>query len=141
MKPQLVRNALAKAARSARSATFRPPLPAWAPQVCGVLTAAAIAIAAAVAGPGPGPGPQSVRWHLAALATGAAPRTPRIPCAARTPSTISPAVTVFLWGVAPLIGSLNAGPETRWLYAGLGVAGGVAIWIVLHRKARPCPTN
>jgi membrane associated rhomboid family serine protease len=133
MDPQQALNDLDQANRAA---SFRPPLPSWVPPVFGLLTAASITVA--------GLAPSNTWWRLATLVAGVAIAVSAglLILAVRARQGIKgvrgPArkqwTTLVICGVAILISLFNSQPQMRWAFAGVGIAGGIAMWIVLRRR-------
>ncbi|MBT2446163.1 hypothetical protein J7F03_03455 [Streptomyces sp. ISL-43] len=137
MDAEHARNALEEA-RQSYDASVQLRLPGWAPPVCAVLVGGAIALA----GSSPEPG-----WlKLLSVAGGvlcalaAAGLVLRIRARQGVVGLRGPARerwrTVGLSCVTIVVCALASSPNTRWIYAGLGVVVGAYTWVALQRKVR-----
>ncbi|MEU2856449.1 hypothetical protein [Streptomyces syringium] len=125
-------------ARLSYNVSVQPPLPRWAPPLCGLLIAAAVALA--------GLAPQGIWWRLAALAAAAvlavlaravvlAIRTRQGVRGLRGPARKAQAALATS-ALAVFVVSLNTPGEVRWMYVAMGVAAGIIVWVTLHKKTR-----
>lgn len=125
-------------ARQSYDASMRPQLPRWAPPACAVLVAAGIALA----GAGPSTGwlkaVTIVAGVLCALAAGQI--VLRVRARQGVTGVRGPARekwrTVGICCVAILVSAMAASPNTRWIYAGLGVVVGIYTWVSLQKQVR-----
>ncbi|MFG2986788.1 hypothetical protein ACGFYQ_37020 [Streptomyces sp. NPDC048258] len=125
-------------ARQSYDASVQPRLPRWAPPVCAVLVGAAIALA--------GAGPATGWLKLVTVAAGilcaltAAWLVLRIRSAQGVTGLRGPARekwrTVGICCIAIVVSALASSPDTRWIYAGLGVAVGIYTWVALQKQVR-----
>ncbi|MGW5126345.1 hypothetical protein ACWEQ7_20295 [Streptomyces sp. NPDC004069] len=126
-------------ARQSLNASLHPRLPNWAPPTCGVLLALGIALA----GYSPSPG-----WlKLVAVAAGAllAVTAAQVVLRIRARQGVTglrgtgrqKRTAVIASAAAFLVCALAATPNTRWIYAGLGLVVGVYTWFALRKQARP----
>ncbi|MFJ4188907.1 hypothetical protein [Kitasatospora sp. NPDC089509] len=128
-------NHLAQAQHSYDAGT-QPSLPGWAPPLCGLLVAGAITMA--------GLAPDDALLRLAAIAGGALLAALALAVLwrirvrqglhgirGRARSTV---VDLATCAAVYVVLGLGAMPETRLVYAGLGVVAGVAAWLALRKK-------
>ncbi|MGY5031222.1 hypothetical protein ACWC9U_09840 [Streptomyces sp. 900116325] len=125
-------------ARQSYDASVTPVLPRWVPPVCAVLIAASIALA--------GAGPSSGWLKAATIAAGilcalaAAQLVLRIRARQGVIGLRGPARqkwrTVGVCCAAVLVSALAATPNTRWIYAGVGLAVGIYTWASLQKQVR-----
>ena len=125
-------------ARRSYDASARPRLPRWAPPVCALLVGAAIALA--------GAGPTTGWLKLVTVAAGVlcALTAGRLLLRIRSRQGINglrgPARekwrTVGMCCIAIVVSALASSPDTRWIYAGLGIAVGVYTWVALQKQVR-----
>ena len=125
-------------ANRSHQASVRPPLPAWAPPLCGLLIAGAIALA----GIAPGDPWLRVGAIVAGVLLAVLARLVVLGIRARQgvrglrgPARRSQ-TTLVISGAAFLIASINSHPETRLVYAVMGLLVGVFVWVTLQRRER-----
>ncbi|MEU7279186.1 hypothetical protein AB0A69_10465 [Streptomyces sp. NPDC045431] len=137
MDAEEARNSLEQARRS-YSASVRPPLPAWAPPVCGAMYGAAVALV----GQAPGNGWVRLAATLIglALALGAWAVVVGIRARQGVRGLRGPArrtqAALVAGAAAFLVSALNSTPELRWLYVAMGVAVAGLAWYLLQRKVQ-----
>ncbi|MFF1418796.1 hypothetical protein [Streptomyces sp. NPDC058280] len=125
-------------ARQSYEASVQPALPRWAPPTCAVLVAAALALAGAGSSNGLLKALTVAAGLLCALA--AAQLVLRIRARQGVTGLRGPARqkwrSVAASCVAILICALTATPDTRWIWAGLGIVAGTYTWVSLRKQVR-----
>ncbi|MFJ4842518.1 hypothetical protein [Streptomyces sp. NPDC088746] len=126
------------AARTSYEASVTPALPAWAPPLCGLMVGGGVALA--------GIGAESAWVRVAGvvvgvgLALGARALLNRIRARRGVTGVRGPAArtqsTLVVAGAAYVIGAMNATPQTRWVFLGMGVVVGAIVWVSLAKKVR-----
>jgi hypothetical protein len=125
-------------ARQSYTDSVHPRLPQWAPPVCAVLVGAAIALA----GAGPTTGWLKLVTVIGGIlcALAAAWVILRIRARQGLTGLRGPARekwrTVGICCIAIVVSALASSPNTRWIYAGLGVVVAAYAWVSLQRQVR-----
>jgi hypothetical protein len=125
-------------ARQSYRASVQPRLPRWAPPTCGFLVGAAIALAGLSPSPGWLKALTIVAGVLLALMADQLLiriRSRQGVTGLRGPARQKRSRTVNACAVI-LICALAAGPNMRWIWAGLGLVVGVYTWVALQKQAR-----